>query len=768
MTSLQYSAQDILSQFPQLQAIQKDVRESFYIPERTYYAVPPLPFWSERSLRMPELDMLPFQVRDELKKQLNILNHAKDEFNVDPEIKKSGDYVVRVFDFYNGLRNYMKNIKGAQITTNAWLKCYEMLEDYNLASTREPLRVFYNAELPGAFISATNHFCANHDIPYEWLASSYYPKEGHTMLGDRYGMYANNRDHWIMDADMNGDLTQPDILLSIKQRVLRKFPQGTDLYFSDAGMDVEGKFNAQEEVNSLLNYGQVLSGLMTLAINGNFVVKQYTFFKPLTLSIIALLRNMFVDFAIVKPKTSRPTNSEVYLVGRGFYGLLPSVEVRLLDIMRGLRDICEREGIYNPIDMGIRCAEFGFYRADERFYRDIIGISHDIFIKIQSNCIHTMLRCISDYKLHRFANATELANHPFVYYIQRMWHTRAMDEYLYTKRVQRLKGAKSFKLSWTANDKANDKANETVFVRLCNRNDIPAVQTVMMETFTNDFTYGYDKKYHKDYERAEFEKTYLETSGNFMYVATVGSDVVGMGGVRLEGYRSRNLDSAFTKKYYHSAKQPIAKIVRVFVKKPFRTRGIARMIVETILKRLRTEDTYKKCRIVLDSEYAVDFWHKMGAVEVLKQKNKDYTTTYFEFPSRIQALEAKSSVDSVNSVSSGESSAKSSAKSSEAESEAKSAESKESAGLTTYPTYTREELAQRIQRDGKESTVEAIRNEFRDKKVPFPYGSFFIRDSDIQEKAQRLREFKGVWAHKPYSIRADEYDPQETPHPTVP
>ena len=839
MTSLPIN--DLLRRFPRLSDIEDDVRHSFSIPERTYYPVPSSQIWTERNVRMPELDMLPFHIRDELKKQLGVVNEAKNKFDSIPELKDA-EHVVRVFDFYGGLKNYLQNVKSAQIVTNAWLKCYEMLQDYNLTAVagdgQRPLRVFYNAELPGAFISATNHYCSNNNIPFDWVASSYFPKEGHTMLGDKYGMYANYRNRWIMDADMNGDLTQPDTLLSIKQRVLYKFPQGADMYFSDAGMDVEGRFNEQEEINSLLNYGQILSGLMTLGINGNFIIKQYTFYKPLTLSLIALLRNMFADFAIVKPKTSRPTNSEVYLVGRGFYGLLPSVEVRLLDIMRNLRDICEKEGIYNPIDMGVRCAEFGFYRADEHFYREMIDISGDIFVKIQSMGIETMIRCISDYKLHRFA-PNELAKSPFVFYVQRIWHTRAMDEYLYTKRVRRIHSEDSFKLSRgmakVAVAPPTPRASE-VIVRLCNPRDIPSVQTVMMEIFNSDFKYGFNKKYHWDYDAREFEKAYLDTRGNFMYVATVGGNVVGMGGVRMEGYRSRNLDKAFTDKYYHTAKQPVAKIVRVFVTRQYRNKGVARMIVEKVLDRLRTDLYYKKSRIVLDSEYAPEFWRKMGAVEILKEKHKDYTTTYFEFssqgvskpvgmasiPESSEVSESASEVsknpeqvpvssevsessevskkpeqvpvssevsESASEVSkkpeqvpvssdvseSSEVSEKPeqvpvssdvsesidivSESVSEKPSETVESESKELSA--TYPTYSREELTQRVQRDGLDSTADSIRNEFRDNSTPFPYGHYFIDESSIHEKAQRIRTFTGVWKHEPYSIRPDENDPKK-------
>jgi len=44
--------------------------------------------------------------------------------------------------------------------TNGFLKCYEIINEMDLIPENnniDKLNVFFNAELPGAFISATNH-----------------------------------------------------------------------------------------------------------------------------------------------------------------------------------------------------------------------------------------------------------------------------------------------------------------------------------------------------------------------------------------------------------------------------------------------------------------------------------------------------------------------------------------------------------------------------------------------------------------------------------
>jgi len=51
------------------------------------------------------------------------------------------------------------------------------------------------------------------------------------------------------------------------------------------------------------------------------VLKMYTNFFPLTFSLLPYLSNFFKEFAIFKPITSRPANSEVYWIGFGFNGI---------------------------------------------------------------------------------------------------------------------------------------------------------------------------------------------------------------------------------------------------------------------------------------------------------------------------------------------------------------------------------------------------------------------------------------------------------------
>jgi hypothetical protein len=270
--------------------------------------------------------------------------------------------LMRHLDLYGGLKRVATTEYRMAVATNASLKMYELIIQMRLLACSDgplPLvRAFCNAELPGAFVAATNHYlktmCPETD--FEWLASSYAPEAAAasgdtTILGDQYGLYAHNRGRWLMgpppnglpegEAPLSGDVTDPDVVAALADAVHARFagpgPSGASLYTSDAGIDVSADYNAQEETTALINYGQVVCGLLALAPGGHLVTKQYTFVTSFSRSLIALVSALFDETYITKPLTSRPANSEVYLVGKGFRGLPPGLADALLDRLAGYR-----------------------------------------------------------------------------------------------------------------------------------------------------------------------------------------------------------------------------------------------------------------------------------------------------------------------------------------------------------------------------------------------------------------------------------------------
>jgi hypothetical protein len=96
---------------------------------------------------------------------------------------------------------------------------------------------------------------------------------------------------------------------STLQRSLSR-PGQVSLFTADGGFDVRGATDRQEEVNP--DPGRDRDGLSCLAVGGCMVVKVYDMFRDTR--NVAVLCECFQSVFVYKPCTSRPANSERYLV----------------------------------------------------------------------------------------------------------------------------------------------------------------------------------------------------------------------------------------------------------------------------------------------------------------------------------------------------------------------------------------------------------------------------------------------------------------------
>ncbi|XP_061890784.1 cap-specific mRNA (nucleoside-2'-O-)-methyltransferase 1 isoform X1 [Entelurus aequoreus] len=119
-------------------------------------------------------------------------------------------------------------------------------------------------------------------------------------------------------VDGDGDITRPENVTAFRNFVLDS-TEGTGLHFlmADGGFSVEGQENLQEILSKQLLLCQFLTALSTLRTGGHFVCKTFDLFTPFSVGLIYLIYLCFDRVSLFKPVTSRPANSERYLVCRG-------------------------------------------------------------------------------------------------------------------------------------------------------------------------------------------------------------------------------------------------------------------------------------------------------------------------------------------------------------------------------------------------------------------------------------------------------------------
>ena len=235
--------------------------------------------------------------------------------------KEKSDFYNLSIKFLDKLKLYSKEVqKKVHVSgsiTNAWMKCWEMINVFDLVPKdhSKEFTIFCNAEFPGAFILALNHYIKTETVnkEYEWYANSLWPDnhKNKEIFKDHFKLYEKYQDKWLMTPENTGDVTNLKMVKIIEDRLSEK----VDLYTSDIGTGVEEN---QETNETVYNLGQVICGLKTLKNGGTMVCKMFSFFKPFNMSLLKLLTKLFSEFYLTKPMSSRPANSEIYIIGKGY------------------------------------------------------------------------------------------------------------------------------------------------------------------------------------------------------------------------------------------------------------------------------------------------------------------------------------------------------------------------------------------------------------------------------------------------------------------
>lgn len=271
------------------------------------------------------------------------------------DFKEKTDKGILFTSIDQGIKSFIKSIKPdfPQILNRAFLKLWEILIEFDLIPQSENFVSSHLAEGPGSFIQATilyremmvkmgkikscskdNYYGVTLHSDHEHLLMhqefiKYFNKESnkrlHIMetksineLKDLYGGGKNKNLEIGQIQLTNGDLTK---LNTINQfaggKNIESFSKPSDLITSDGGFDWKRE-NLQEQESYKLIFGEIVSALKIQKDGGNFVIKIFEIYTRITVKLIQMLRQVYSKVFISKPYTSRISNSEKYIVCKGF------------------------------------------------------------------------------------------------------------------------------------------------------------------------------------------------------------------------------------------------------------------------------------------------------------------------------------------------------------------------------------------------------------------------------------------------------------------
>jgi 23S rRNA U2552 (ribose-2'-O)-methylase RlmE/FtsJ len=245
-----------------------------------------------------------------------------------------------------------------KILSRAFYKLWEIFYYFDLINLQEKKFVSAHlAEGPGSFIQATMFFRemyskdSKNDVYHgitlhgeneedeslnlEREFTDYYAKEKPQRLFI-HKTYDRKTSNDSKERD-NGDLTKTKTIENFKKSVNTK----VDLVTADGGFEWTNE-NIQEQECAILIYSEILTAINIQKKGGHFVLKVFETFTKTSLKFILLLKYFYEEVHIVKPFTSRESNSERYLVCRKFKFEEKQITNLLQNMMKLLDDINSR------------------------------------------------------------------------------------------------------------------------------------------------------------------------------------------------------------------------------------------------------------------------------------------------------------------------------------------------------------------------------------------------------------------------------------------
>jgi 23S rRNA U2552 (ribose-2'-O)-methylase RlmE/FtsJ len=302
------------------------------------------------------------------------------------ENKKKVYLVINPFERY--IDGYNKSIgdisktyfdlgksKIPDILSRGFYKLWELFFMFDLIDvTKENFTSAHLAEGPGSFIQATIFFrdmyckkgLSKND---KYYAITIHPEDtkGHVPELEKNFIeyYANEKPRRFFQHDTvnkaqsaqsggtrdNGDLMSPETLQNFYGGANSTVKEKVDLITADGGFEWANE-NIQEQEYFKLLFSQIVFALNMQKKGGAFVVKFFETFTTTSFKFISILNALYDKVFMVKPLTSRPSNSEKYAVCIGFKYIESDMKLKMiLNIMNNMHSQIYKNKNLNIVDI---------------------------------------------------------------------------------------------------------------------------------------------------------------------------------------------------------------------------------------------------------------------------------------------------------------------------------------------------------------------------------------------------------------------------------
>jgi len=220
--------------------------------------------------------------------------------------------------------------------SRSYFKMVEMIHDFNLLENSSTnFRSAHMAEGPGGFMEATykiSHNCKKFNNFKHYGITLYSDNKDVPGWSKAINFIQSDKDIIIdYGIDGSGNIYNPDNIIHFSETCGYN---SCDLVTADGGFDYSLDFNKQEELSYKLIYCEIVTCMFIQKKGGSFICKIFDTFRDSTLKLLFFLCCFYEEVYLNKPLTSRPANSEKYIIAKKFRGIDINYLSNLLNIIR--------------------------------------------------------------------------------------------------------------------------------------------------------------------------------------------------------------------------------------------------------------------------------------------------------------------------------------------------------------------------------------------------------------------------------------------------
>lgn len=313
--------------------------------------------------------------------------------NIDADDWKKVRWYINKYDF----------VVRDPIINRAFYKYWEIINEFDIFdSYQDKNLILHCAEAPGGFIQGTNIF-----LQIDRINTVEKVEKKHIIDDDGFitrvkPVRRPKHDYRIYSISLNKDLPQYKMynLPSYNRNIINKhvcITYGKDetgdinnweniryirtvskenfyLITADGGFDEGTDFNNKEQLHYSLILSEIYACIYLQNYNGHFILKVFDIFTETSIHLLYLLSICYQNVYVYKPKTSRPTNSEKYIVCKNLR-IDENQRSVVLNALENLRLITKRIGNSKYIAFKI------FKEIPDSFIKNIHIMNDDLIKK---------------------------------------------------------------------------------------------------------------------------------------------------------------------------------------------------------------------------------------------------------------------------------------------------------------------------------------------------------------------------------------------------